>query len=205
MAELARRAPRRRFERIPEGAEPTFLSVRARLFEELDSASRVVAARPLELVVPRPFGTNTVAVAVLALSPGGVLIGLDDDDLPAAQSFTGDSALLVAPAWRLPRSVLTITPARAWIGDRLRDEYGLALGGTWELGGPYRPSIGLTPETVYPIAVEATGWNGGGRPLHWVPLAEAIAHRASLRDGHLRVVALRAAHALGVLAGGAGR
>jgi hypothetical protein len=70
----------------------------------------------------------------------------------------------------------------------------------WDLGGPYRPSAGLTPEAVYPLAIEVTGWRSRGRPLRWVRLRDAIAARSMLRDGHLRVAALRAAHALGALA-----
>ena len=37
--------------------------------------------------------------------------------------------------------------------------------------------------------------------LTWVSLAEVMAHLGALLDGHLRIVALRAAHALGVLDG----
>ena len=200
MAGLDRRPPRRRFARAEE-APPTFLDVRCRLFEERDASGSVIASRALELVVPGPFGTNTVAVALLRRAGAEVLLGLDDDDLPAAQSFTGDSALLVAPAWRLPRALATITPAREWVCARLREEYALELGETWELGGAYHPSAGLTPETVHPLAIEVTGSRAGGRDLEWVRLADAVAGRASLRDGHLRIVALRAAHALGLLAG----
>jgi SAM-dependent methyltransferase len=197
---LAAHPPRRRFVRDPAAPSPGFLDLRCRRFEERDASGAVIASRALELVVPRPFGTNTVAVAPLWRHGGTVFIGIDDDDLPAAQSFTGSSAVLVAPAWRLPRAVAAITPACAWVRARLEDEYGLALGGTWELGGPFRPSAGVTPETVYPLAVEATGAGGRGRALHWVDLRDAVAHRATLRDGHRRVVLLRAAHALGLLA-----
>ena len=201
MRELDRRPPRRRFERTADRAGLPFLDVRCRIFEERDAAGAVVFARPRELVLPRPFGTNTVSVAPLWRHGADILIGLDDDDLPAAQSFTGNSALLVAPAWRVGRDLASMTPARAWVCERLKGEYGLSLGAVGDLGGPYHPSAGLTPEIVYPLAVEVTGWDGSGRELHWVTLADAIAHRASLRDGHLRIAVLRAAHALGVLAG----
>ena len=46
---------------------------------------------------------RTMACALLRAARGGeVLFGVDDDDLPAAQLFTGNSNLLVAPAWRIP-------------------------------------------------------------------------------------------------------
>jgi SAM-dependent methyltransferase len=203
VAALEARPPRRAFGRATPAESASFLDVRCASFEELDSAGAVVASRPLEFVLPRPLGTNTVATAPLWRHGNDVYLGLDDDDLPAAQSFTGDSALLVAPAWRLPHGIDSTTPARAWIRRRLEEEYGLACGEMWELGGPYRPSAGLTPETVYPLAVEVTGWRATGRPLRWVTLSDAVAARSRLRDGHLRVLCLRAAHALGALTAGA--
>jgi SAM-dependent methyltransferase len=199
-AALEARPARRSFARATPAESPSFLDVRCALFEELDASAAVVSSRPLEFVVPRPLGTNTMATAPLWRHGTEVYLGLDDDDLPAAQSFTGNSALLVAPAWRLPREASSTTPARAWVRRRLEEEYGLACGEMWDLGGPYRPSAGLTPETVYPLAVEVTGWRSTGRPLRWVRLRDAVAARSMLRDGHLRVAALRAAHALGTLA-----
>ncbi|HEV8254311.1 MAG TPA: methyltransferase domain-containing protein [Vicinamibacteria bacterium] len=199
-AALEARPARRDFARARPAESRSFLEVRCALFEELDASAALVASHPLEFVLPRPLGTNTVATAPLWRHGAEVYLGLDDDDLPAAQSFTGNSALLVAPAWRLPRAIQSTTPARAWVRRRLEEEYGLACGEMWDLGGPYRPSAGLTPEAVYPLAIEVTGWRSRGRPLRWVRLRDAIAARSMLRDGHLRVAALRAAHALGALA-----
>jgi SAM-dependent methyltransferase len=194
---------RRAFEPTTEPAG--FLRVLAASFEELDAGGRVIGAQPLEYVAPVPLGTNTVAAALIARAAGGaLLLGLDRDDLPAAQAFSGNSDLLVTPAWRLPHDVVTVAAARTFVATRLAEEYGLAVGETWELGGPYRPSPGLTPETVFPLCVEVTGAAdpaAGRRPILWMPLEVAITHRAALPDGHLRVASLRAAHALGALPG----
>jgi hypothetical protein len=70
------------------------------------------------------------------------------------------------------------------------------VGSAGELGGAYRPSPGLTPEIVFPFAFVVARQSGEGRPLSWVRLAEVLAHRDRLPDGHLRIGALRAAHAL---------
>ncbi|HVJ21412.1 MAG TPA: hypothetical protein VM686_38640, partial [Polyangiaceae bacterium] len=79
-------------------------------------------------------------------------------------------------------------------------EYGLEVGRFWELGGRYHPSPGVTPEVVYPVAVELQKLPpGGDRPLYWVSLDELVTERLSLRDGHLRIGVLRTAHALGRL------
>jgi SAM-dependent methyltransferase len=188
---------RRAFARAEESAG--FLSLESHVFEELDARGNVLFRQAFEYVMPVPLGTNTVAVAILAGAGGGsgdVLMGLDEDDLPAAQAFSGNSNLLVAPAWRLPREVSSLRDARAWVAERLAAEYGVAIGETWELGGAYRPSPGLTPESVFPLAVEASGVSPGRRPLRWVPLRELVSRRAELPDGHLRVLSLRASHAL---------
>jgi hypothetical protein len=187
---------RRAFDRTEASAG--FVRVACHAFEELDAAGQVLATQTLELVTPITFGTNTVAVALLAKQGDDVLIGVDEDDLPAAQAFSGNSNLIVAPAWRLPQTIETVSDATAWIKERLAAEHGLEIGTTWELGGSYRPSPGLTPETVFPLAVEVLGRRSVGRGLEWVRLRELLSRRALLPDGHLRVVALRAAHALAV-------
>ncbi len=201
LAALAGRAHRRAFRRAEASESSGFLDLACAEFVELDAQGNLLGRRTLELVLPRRLSFNTVAVAVLARERDGrVLFGVDDDDLPAAQCFVGNSEILVAPAWRLPREIHGIERSRAWIAARLRAEYGIEVGRTWELGGRYHPSPGVTPEVVYPLAVEVASLAGAGaRPLHWVPLGEIAAARHHLRDGHLRVVALRAAHALGTL------
>ena len=139
-------------------------------------------------------------------------LGVDDDDLPAAQCFNGNSGLTVAPAWRLPHAVRSLTPARAFVRERVALEYGLRLDEVWDLGGRYFPSAGLSPEVVYPMACEVTGRLPGAtapRTLHWLPLqstlgapGENVSQHPELRDGHLQVLARRAAHALGLFGNG---
>jgi hypothetical protein len=198
MEELRRRPPRRAWARVAKDASPGFLELRCSVFEELDAAGRVLARAPLEAVIPRPVSSNTIATAVLARWQGEVWLGVDDDDLPAAQCFHGNSHVLVAPAWRLPRGISGPTAARAWIRERLAKEHDVECGEIWELGGRYHPSPGVTPEVVHPLAVHVKRERGGGRALRWVPLRDAVKNLADLTDGHLRIVALRAAHALGL-------
>ncbi len=197
-SELFSRPHRRVFERT-SGPGAGFLRIERALFRELDANDREIAAQELEYVVPARHGSNTVAVAVLRKSAGHVFIGVDEDDLPAVQCFTGNSDCVVAPAWRLPKSIRTPTLARRFALERLGAEYGAAVREVWELGGPYRPSPGVTPETVFPIAVEVTSDTGTPRSLVWLELAELVRELAGAKDGHLRIVALRAAHAVGLI------
>jgi len=188
--------PRRVFDRTGESAG--FIRIDSRAFDELDADGNVVATQTLESVMPLPLSTNTVAVALLARSGDEILLGIDEDDLPAAQAFSGNSTLLVAPAWRLPRELRNLDEASSWIAARLRDEYGLEIGQTWDLGGCYRPSPGLTPETVFPLAIEVLRVRSDRRALKWESLRDLVRGRFNPPDGHLRIVALRAAHALGL-------
>jgi hypothetical protein len=149
--------------------------------------------------VPARRSCNTVAVAALRRVSGAVWIGVDRDDMPAAQCFTGNSDIVLTPAWRLPSGVAGEKRSRAWVLERLAAEYGVAARDHWELGGPYRPSPGVTPETVFPIAVEVQDDSGGERSLEWLRLDDLVRHIELVQDGHLRVVALRSAHAVGLL------
>lgn len=194
LATLGARPSRRAFARGVEAAG--FLELRARRFDELDRDGTVVASASLEYVVPKTRSATSVACALLLRRGDEVHLGVFDDDLPAAQCFLGNSQLLVAPAWRLPRELRFVHDARAFLAERLRAEHGVRAGNVWDLGGRYHPSAGLSPEVVYPMAVEVLE---AGSALAWVPLASVGQHRDELLDGHLRIVALRAAHALGLL------
>ncbi|MBL4683784.1 MAG: class I SAM-dependent methyltransferase [Nannocystaceae bacterium] len=199
--ELAQRPHRRVFARVDQGAG--FLQLKSVTIEELDGESRRLNQRQLEYVVPGPLSTRTASVALLAVVNGRALIGVVDDDLPAAQCIGGHSEILVLPAWRLPRSITSTTPARAWLAQRLTSQYGLQLGQVWELGGRYHPSPGSTPEVVHPMAWEVVAGTDAADGLHWIAIEELLPHAALLVDGHLRIAVYRLAHALGLLDNGA--
>lgn len=199
LGEFSQRPARRMFEQAEAKDSSGFLKVECSRFRELDAEAQALTEKTYEYVRPRELSSNTMAVALLRQHQGEVYLGLDDDDLPAAQCFTGNSNILVTPAWRLPQSLRSLTPARRWILKRLEQEYGLDCGASWELGGRYHPSPGCTPETVYPIAIEVREESSAGRDLIWVKLRSLIQEREALFDGHLTVLALRAGHALGLL------
>jgi hypothetical protein len=157
----------------------------------------VLSRATLEVVVPITRSCNSIAVAPLLRAAGKVYLGVDDDDLPAAQCFHGHSQILVAPAWRLPHGIDTLGGARGYAVERLRDEYGVEVAAVQELGGRYLPSPGMTPEAVHPLAaVVRMLHRDAPKSLRWVALDDLEQHAALMLDGHLRIVALRAAHAL---------
>lgn len=196
------KAPHRRMYR-PSAAWQTgaFLQLHARRFIELDAADRVVGEATLEFVMPAKRSCATIAVALLARIGDVVCLGLDDDDLPAVQSFYGHSDVHVAPAWRLPMDCASREASLSFVRARLLAEHGIAVGELAELGGRYHPSPGATPEVVHPFATWVTAFTNDAnpRPLHFVPLEALVLHATEIIDGHLRVVALRAASMLGLL------
>jgi ubiquinone/menaquinone biosynthesis C-methylase UbiE len=204
--ELLDRPSRRAFRAIEAGDGPSFLALHARRFEELDSEGRVLSSAVLELVVPRTRSATSVAAAPIARIEGRLCLGIDDDDFPAAQCFHGASEILVAPAWRLPREVLSgrapIRETRAFLTERFAEEHGLEVGEIVELGGRYHPSAGVTPEVVHPWLVIVRGVldRPSARRLRFVPLEEVVRAADRIVDGHLRVVALRSASMLGLVA-----
>lgn len=195
LRELGAMPGRRRFVACHESAR--FLDVRCSRFDEVSSGGDVVATQHREFVVPSRLSSITAATALLRRVGEQVFLGLDDDDRPVAQAIAGSSRLVVTPAWRLPDSICTRHEMRRWTRQRIAREYGLLCGRTWPLGGPYHPSPGVTPEVVYPLAIEITDERERVcRPLHWVPLEDVMATIWPHPDGHLRILALRAAHAL---------
>jgi SAM-dependent methyltransferase len=185
---------RQAFERC-ELAETAFLDVRAARFEELDAAAQTVSRAELEYVTPKSSSKNTVTLLPALRRGRDVYVGLEVRDLPAVQAFEGTSAIVTVPACRLPRGIVDLDGAERFAREKLGDEFALQLRKITALGGRYYPSVGVTPEVVYPMLGEV-GAVSAGCSLAWVSLADAIAHCSELRDAHLLTSLLRLRHAL---------
>ena len=180
-----------------ESAE--FLSVRSSLFSELDAAGSTVKTVEFEYVTPRRYSRNTVVIAPFIKTTAGVFLAVQHRDLPAAQYFTGNSMLVVAPGWRVPFEVTTQWELPTFIEANLKREFGVTARMIQELGGPYFPTPGATPEIVYPFAVELAAQSLEASSLHLVGINEFLNQLESIEDAHLLIVGLRLAHALGFL------
>lgn len=194
---LLKARPRRCFEAVDGAASTGFLEVRCRRFDEVDAEGRVLTSRTFEYVEPRTRSARTVSVALLWRHGERVYLGVEDDDRPAAQCITGHSNLLTVPAWRLPMDVDGMDAAERFLREQSLVTFGVELGELAVLGGRYHPSAGATPEVVHPFAAEVRA--ARECPLLWVDLQELLGAPSLLRDGHLRIAAFRAAHALGLL------
>lgn len=181
-------APQRMFEPHPVSAG--FLEVRSRAFQQLDSSGKTLDELRLEYVVPSHLQSLTVALLPMLYREGCWWVGLDLEDLPAAQAFSGSSRHWIAPAWRLPPPQKNLDQARSWLNEALEREYGSAIEDWAPLGGPYFPTPGLTPELVYPVAVRVRVIQPG--QLDFFPLEELMGRWEEISNGHLRCLLLRA-------------
>ncbi len=179
-----------------------FLRIERLCIAEHAADGQMVASDVLECALPNPSSSNTVSVfPVLRVgdAAGQVFVGIELRDLPAVQAFTGQSRFATNPAWRLPRSIVDLTQAEAWLGLQLRQQFGLRTLRSWPLGGKYYPAVGATPEQVYPLVAEVDAESVATSSLSFVPLIELWRRRQSIEDGHLRIGLWRLCHALGVL------
>src|ERR1043166_818363 len=176
-----------------------FLSLCEGSFAEFDGAGRVLAEARFEYVRPKHLSNNTVVALPLARTERGVFVGVERRDLPAVQSFGGSSLIASAPAWRLPTTTTHLSEISPFLDGALRRDFGLRARRAWELGGSYFPTAGVTPEIVYPFAVEVDAGECAETTLQFIALTELTANLQLLKDAHLLIAACRLAHALGAL------
>ncbi len=149
-----------------------------------------LARREIEFVLPAKSSANVVSALPLACdAAGNICVGLERRDLPAPQVYEGNSSIYVLPAWRLPQDITTEDEAAAFAAGKL------GATGAMKLGASYYPSLGITPERVYPVALHCAG-AVLKEPLVYVTLRDIFENLENLRDAHLMIAALRAVHAL---------
>lgn len=196
LSQLLGRAGGAGWEVLPD-APPTFLEIREGTFAEEDEHGEAVRTARFEYVVPRALSANTVTVLPILLTDQGIQVGLELRDLPAVGQHFETAELVTSPAWRLPQHLQSLDAAQQWVQQRLRQDFQVSVRHTWQLGGRYFPSAGVTPEVVYPLLCEVDAATAAGSSLRWVDLEELLDQARLLHDGHLLTVLFRAAHALG--------
>jgi len=183
------------FERC-ELSAPKFLSIREGTFLERTRSGEVISEVKFEYVVPQKLSVGTVTVIPVAKTQHGTYVGVELRDLPAVQSFAGSSRLLTIPSWRLPLSLRSIGDLPAFISNALHRDFALTARNTWELGGSYFSTPGVTPEVVYPFVVEVEASNLTSSQLHFIA-CDAL-NLDHLHDAHLLISTHRLRHALGL-------
>ena len=187
-------SPHRMFESCELAAGPQFLSIRKGTFLERTRSGEVISEVQFEYVVPQKLSLSTVTVVPVVKTQRGTYIGVELRDLPAVQSFAGNSRILTIPSWRLPLSLRNIGELPAFISAALRRDFHLTVRNAWELGGSYFSTPGVTPEVVYPFVVEVDATDIPSSHLHFVD-CDAL-NFDQLHDAHLLISTHRVRHAL---------
>ncbi len=184
------------FEEI-ELAENNFLKLCKSEFVETDSAKNEISRATFEYVVPKNFSKNTVAAIPFIKTESEILVGIEFRDLPAPQRFSGNSNLACVPAWRLPFAVEHKFDLEPFLREKFPKDFNASFKNAWELGGSFFTSAGITPEIVYPLAVELDAENLAETDLKFFHLADWLAHSEQIQDAHLLILLNRLAHSLG--------
>jgi hypothetical protein len=117
--------------------------------------------------------------------------------LPAPQRFSGSSRLACVPAWRLPNEVEHKFALERFLEVKFARDFGVRIVKAWELGGSYFTSAGITPEIVYPAAVEIAADYSCQTELKFFHLTDLLEISEKLEDAHLLILLNRLGHALG--------
>ncbi len=183
------------FEAVDTG-DLRFLDNRRRRFVETDSNGAALSRAEFEYVIPRVLSKNTVAVIPFVKTADGFVVGLEIRDLPAPQNFTGNSRLACVPAWRLPSSVGHKFDLEPFVREKLPTDFRATAKRVWELGGAYFTSAGITPEIVYPMAVELDTVSLSETDLKLFPIKMLLERLESIQDAHSLVLLNRLNHAV---------
>jgi len=184
------------FEPRPLPGDSEFLLIKEGSFAERAHDGTVLARVPFEYVLPRQLSLNTVVALPVAKINDSVFVGIEVRDLPASQSFSGSSKMATAPAWRLPRDLKHWAELPAFVSEAMRRDFNIGIRRVWEMGGSYFPSPGVTPEMVYPFAVDVTAEEISGSRLRFIDLRELRSGIDKIQEGHLLIAACRLLHAL---------
>jgi len=201
IADVSQLTPEKRaaFEPV-ELNENKFLRLARSAFVESDSGGNRLARAEFEYVVPKNLSKNTVAAIPFFRIENEIFAGIEFRDLPAPQRFSGSSRLACAPAWRLPFSVEHKFDLEPFLREKFLTDFGVSINKIRELGGSYFTSAGITPEVVYPAAVELTAEASGKTDLKFFRLRNLLENAHLIQDAHLLILMNRLAHALGFLA-----
>lgn len=180
---------------VPAASE--FLSIKEGIFVERTHSGERISEVAFEYVIPKALSFSSVVALPVIRTQGEIFVGLELRHLPAAQAFTGSSKILTTPAWRLPRDIKTLGQLPAFLTDAMRRDFAGAVLDTWELGGPYFCSPGVTPEVVYPFVVEIDATRIPSSTLQFVTLKHLRHSLSLISDPHLLIAAYRLIHSLG--------
>ena len=184
-----------RFEKA-EGEGNFLRHVRSKFVEERHEGGTftTVAENEIDFVVPKKLSTNTVsALPVVRDASGEVFVGVEKRFLPVCEIHRGSSGIITVPAFRTDKSVDSF----AKIEKFLSKTFGVDVRDAAPLGEAFFPSMGITPEKVYPYSVSGKNVRLP-EDVSFVPLRELFSRSEEIRDMQLLVSVFRLAHSTGL-------
>ena len=178
-----------------------FLKLERSEFIEYDCTGDHLKRAEFEYVSPNNFSKNTVVAIPFFMANNEFFVGVEYRDLPAVQRFTGNSQLVCVPAWRLSKTVSHKFDIQSFLYEKFTIDFNVAVNKLWELGGSYFTSAGITPEVVYPFAVELNAEKISETDIKFFSFKDLLAKIDEIQDAHLLILLNRLAHALGLSAG----
>jgi ubiquinone/menaquinone biosynthesis C-methylase UbiE len=179
--------------------ENKFLDLIKSEFVETDSKSNEIAKAEFEYVVPKNLSKNTVAAIPFFKTQTEIFVGVEIRDLPAPQNFIKNSQIVCVPAWRVSNDIEHKFDLETFLSEKFPKDFSVEINRTWELGGTYFPTPGVTPEIVYPFAVELKAENLHQTDLLFFKVRDLLNSLDKISDAHLLILANRLGHALGFL------
>jgi hypothetical protein len=163
-----------------------FLKTSRAIFSEMgvDNSHSV-----LEYVYPTVYSTNTVVTLPVFTCDKQIYVGLEMRSLPVPQLFTENSSILTAPAYRLTKNITSLYDLEQYLSSLTIGDS--AVSSFSKLGEKYFPSIGITPEQVFPYIIHL---NHPANTLNWVGLEELLANLDMIDDAHLLITLCRLKH-----------
>ncbi|MBX7172297.1 MAG: methyltransferase domain-containing protein [Pyrinomonadaceae bacterium] len=178
--------------------ENKFLQLERAEFIEYDSTGDHLKRAEFEYVIPKNLSKNTVTAIPFFKADNEIFVGIEYRDLPAVQRFTGNSNLACVPAWRLPKTVSHKFDIEPFLQEKFANDFNVSINKLWELGGSFFTSAGITPEIIYPMAVELKAESLDETDLKFFNLKTLLEKIGQIQDAHLLISLNRLAHALGI-------
>lgn len=173
---------------IPVTEAASYLQKHRVKFEEMEIHD---SANILEFVTPQKESCNTLVTLPVVKYNNTIYVGLEIRNLPVPQNYNGNSCIPVAPAVRLSKELKTYKDLENYIVEL--KIYGTGIKCFSKLGEKFFPSVGITPEQVYPYVVCLNEVN---KELHWVSLIELYNNIEKIHDGHLLLSIIRLSQAI---------
>ena len=160
---------------------------RAKFYEYQNEDSETI----LEYIEPKELSSNTIITLPVFSFKGSIYLGIEKRNLPVPQINEGNSTILTAPAYRLPKNITNIKELDDFICNK--EIFGCKPLNIQKLGEKYLPCAGITPEQVYPYLITLDHPSSN---LYWISLNSLMEFSSKLRDGHLLVCIYRLIHFL---------